>query len=197
MKHTIEHDINDLEAIEMEYFDTVAHRAVAVQDFRDTQVALKKAARDAKNALKAEIDARKALEKAQERVGKTKQSVDGLTKAFAKIQAEEGKVTKQVETIAESMAKRQEKVRKALRRKELEVAEKRKRQAGEPVSYIKPQVEEEVPELVEEIDRLRKEERFLAAESDRQDEKIARILSRAAKLRARAEDGNPNSRAAP
>jgi hypothetical protein len=190
MKHTIEHDINDLEANEMEYFDMVADRTVAVEKFRYTQVALKQAVREAMTAVQSEIDARKALQMAQELVPEIKQSFSTLTKEFTSIQNEEVKVAKDVEAIAETMAKRQEKVREALLRKELELDDMRKKEAGESISYVTPTPEDDSPELLEEVERLRKEERSLAADSARREEKIARLLSRAAKLRARSDEGD-------
>jgi hypothetical protein len=61
MKHTIERDISDLEVIEHEYFEKLADQAETAEELKFTQVALKQAARDAKQAVQDKILARRAL----------------------------------------------------------------------------------------------------------------------------------------
>lgn len=186
MKHNIERDIKDLESVETEYFAKVANQADAAENLRFTQVALKQAARDAKQAVQDEIKARKALEEAQRRVAATKLNVNDLSKSFAKVQALEAKVTNEVEIVAELVAKRQEIVRTSLRKKELEIEKERRQREGEQIQNPPnlPLVEE--TGFIEVIDALREEEFLLQAEKDRLSEMVARLLSRSEKLKSRA-----------
>ena len=198
MKHTIEHEISELDVVETDYYDKLADQAEAVDKFRSTQVALKQAARDAKQAVQNESKAKKALEEAQKRAASTKVNVNDLAKAFTKIQLLEGKATQEVETIAEVVGKRQEKVRKALQRKRRETEIERRKEAGEPIGDLKNISDNEDVKAVAVIAKLRKEERILQKENTRRDDIVTGFLSRAAKLKASAEEmDNAKGRAPP
>jgi hypothetical protein len=185
MKHKIERDIKDLETVETEYYAKVANQVDVAENLRFTQVALKQAARDAKQAAQDEIKARKALEEAQRRVAATKLYVNELSKSFVKVQALEAKVANEVEIVADLVAKRQEIVRSSLRKKELEIEKERRKREGEPTQDAS-NVSNEDAGFIEAIDALRGEEFLLQTEKDRLSETVARLLSRSEKLKSRA-----------
>jgi hypothetical protein len=153
---------------------------------RFTQVALKQAARDAKQAVLDEIKARQILEEAQQRVAVTKLNVNDLSKSFAKVQAQEAKMTNEIEIFAELVAKRQEIVRKSLRKKELEIEKERRKQRGDPLDSISSVAVLEDAGFIEAIEALREDEALLQTESDRLSEMVSRLLSRAEKLKLRS-----------
>ena len=186
MKHNIERDIKDLESLETEYFAKVANQADAAENLRFTQVALKQAARDAKQAVLDEIKARKAWEEAQKRVTATKLNVNDLSKSFGKVQALEAKVTNEVEIVTELVARRREFVRTSLRKKELEIENERRRREGESTQNTPNVPILEETGLIEVIDALREEEFLLQTEKNRLSETVARLLSRSEKLKSRA-----------
>jgi chromosome segregation ATPase len=187
MKHTIERDIGDLEVVENEYFEKLADQTETAEKLRFTQVALKQAARDAKQAVQDEIMARRALEEAQKRLVTTKQNVNDLSKSFSKIQAIEAKVTSEVESVAESMTKRQESIRKALRKKNCELEGERQKQNGATKGALNDVDEVDNPEFIAEIEKFREQESVLQKENDRLEEMVSRLISRAEKLKKRAE----------
>lgn len=187
MKHTIERDITDLEVIENEYFEKLADQTDTAEKVRFTQVALKQAARDAKQAAQDEIIARRALEEAQKRLATTKLNVNDLSKSFSKIQAVEAKVNFEVESVAESMAKRQETIRKALRKKKREIEAERRKQNDIAKSAHNDVDEGDNPESIVAIEKFREQESVLQRENDRLEEMVARLISRAEKLKKRAE----------
>jgi chromosome segregation ATPase len=187
MKHTIERDISDLEVIENEYFEKLADQAETAEKLRFTQVALKQAARDAKQAVQDEILARRALEEAQKRLATTKLNVNDLSKSFSKIQFVEAKVNSEVEAVAEFMSKRQETIRKALRKKKREIEAERGKQIDKTKGAQNDVDDADNPELIVAIETFREQESVLQKENNRIEEMVARLISRAEKLKKRAE----------
>lgn len=193
LRKNAQRDIDELEETESMYYQKVAERTLAVDEFRTTQVALKQAAREAKAAVQQELAARKVLEEAEKRVTETNRNVSELTRRFTKIQAFEGKITKEVEAIATTMSKRQETVRKALLKKEYEVQLALRQQAGEPVDDLDPPEDnnnnvddENENNVLDELEALRKEEKYLAAEYARCSEKVDKLVERSDKMKGLA-----------
>ena len=186
MKHKIERDINDLESVETVYTAKLSDGADAAEKVRFTQVALKQAARDAKQAVLDEIKARKILEEAQQRVVATKLNVNDLSKSFAKVQAQEAKMANEVQIFAELVAKRQEIVRKSLRKKELEIEKEHRKRRGDPLDNVASIPVLEDAGSIKAIEVHREDEALLQTESDRLSEMVSRLLSRAEKLKLRA-----------
>jgi len=186
LRKSIEREIVDLEATEIDYFEKLADQSDAIERFKVTQVALKQAARDAKQAVQDELDARRALERAQKRVATTKQVVNELSKSFSKIQSLEEKATIEVETISDALRKRQEKVRMALRRKQLEIDNESRLRADKVDEEEVMDVEDDIA-FMDAIEKLRREETTLLKENERIETTISKLLSRSNTLKLRAE----------
>jgi hypothetical protein len=187
LRKYIEREILELEATEVDYYEKLADQSDAIERFKDTQVALKQAARDAKQAVQDELDARRALERAQKRVLTTKQAVNDLSKSFSKIQSLEEKATMEVESISDALRKRQEKVRIALRKKQLEIDnESRLRADKVDEEEVVIDAEEDLA-FMDAIEKLRREEANLIKENERIERTISKLLSRSNNLKLRAE----------
>jgi phage-related tail protein len=186
LRRSIEREIVELEAIENDYYEKLADQSDAIERFKVTQVALKQAARDAKQAVQDELDARRALERAQKRVSTTKQTVNELSKSFSKIQSLEEKATIEVDLISDALRKRQEKVRLALRKKQVEI-DNQSRLRGDKVDEEDMMDFEEDLAFMDAIEKLRREEGILLQENERIEMTISQLLSRSNKLKLRAE----------
>lgn len=193
LKHTIVYQIGKLEEVEAEYSFKSGRQQKSAQQFAQLTDSLRRAEHDAKIAVEEEVAARKALELAMTRTALAKQFMKNVSHLRQLEEMALQRTTTDVDRISPILARRQEKVRKALRAKEEAIKIKKARRRSERKILAKADDDEDfllssIQGLgLADLEELAKQEILLTTESTRLDELASRLLSRAAKLRARAD----------
>ena len=195
LKHTIVYQIGKLEEVEAEYSFKSGKQQKSAQQFAQLTDSLRRAEHDAKIAVEEEVAARKALELAMTRTAQTKQFMKNVSHLRQLEEMALQKTTTDVDRVSPILARRQEKVRKALRAKEEAIKSQKAKRRNERNFFAKADNDDNEDFLLSSIqglgladlEELAKQEILLMAEGKRLDELASRLLSRAAKLRARAD----------
>lgn len=177
-KHPVIHDINCLEEVENEYAEKLRDHTEAQQQLTEMKEALWKADLKAQAAMEAEKAARLALEEAQREVIATRQDLMNWNRSYSSAEWQHRKTSQEMEKVSLALERKQEKVRTALRRKEEEVLNVPASDDSETLDSLG----------LSDLERLRKEEGYLRAESKRLDDRAKRLRSRARKLKKRCEE---------
>jgi hypothetical protein len=175
MKSPVINEINCLADVER---DAAGKRQSQEDTEKNVEVmreALWKADARAKKAVEAEIAARRALEAAQREVIATRQGLMDWKNLYDSAESEHRKASQEAEKVSLKLARKQERVRTSLRRKEEEVLDIQERPTVDATLGLS------------DLERLRKEEEYLRAESTRLDERAKRMRSTARKLKRRSE----------
>jgi len=195
LKHTIVYQIGKLEEVETEYSFKSGKQQKSAQQFAQLTDSLRRAEHDAKIAVEEEVAARKALELAMTRAAQAKQFMKNMSHLRQLEEMALQKTTTDVDRVSPVLARRQEKVRKALRAKEEAIKSQKAKRRNERKFFAKADNDDDEDFRLSSIqglgladlEELAKQEILLMAESKRLDELASRLLSRAAKLRARAD----------
>lgn len=190
LKHTILHEVKQLQQVEAEYAIKAGQQENSTRLLTQKTDALQQAELEAQEAVQLESSARQALELAVKKVADTKQLVHDLKQARNAEEITHRKVTAEVHRITRPLAHRQEKVRNALRRKQDAVRLEKAKQQGIVIETDYEEKEGMMPSIqglgAADLEKLKREEILLKAECFRLDEQTSRLLSRAAKLRVLA-----------
>jgi hypothetical protein len=142
--------------------------------------ALWKADLKAQEAVRAEEAARRALEEAQRQVIATRKELMDWNRNYADAECQHRKTTQEMEKVSLALERKQERVRTALRRKEEEVLDVFVTSNNETLDAQGLGLSD--------LERLRKEEGYLRAESNRLDDRAKKLRSTARKLKRRCEE---------
>lgn len=179
-KHPLINHINCLEEIENEYADKLGEQTEAQRRLTEMKEALWKADLKAQEAVRAEEAARRALEEAQRQVIATRKELMDWNRNYADAECQHRKTTQEMEKVSLALERKQERVRTALRRKEEEVLDVFVTSNNETLDAQGLGLSD--------LERLRKEEGYLRAESNRLDDRAKRLRSTARKLKRRCEE---------
>lgn len=177
MKHPVIHDINCLGEAEQAYDEMMEREARAHNQREEMREALWKADVEAKKAIEAELAARAAFDEAQRKVIAARHEVMEWNRQYTAAQTQEKRTTDEVERAALRLERKQERVRMALRRKEEELLDLNVHHSETSLDMLG----------WADLERLRKEEAYLRAESNRLDDRAKQLRSRSRKLKRRAE----------
>ena len=131
---------------------------------------------NAKKALDDEFKARQALEEAVLMVEKTQLELKEAQKRVKEVHTVTKKTNNDSGKFTQSLEKRRERVKMALQQKQKSILEQN------PSSTINEQEQEQKTKSMAELSAMRKQEKYLLAESTKMEEKARRLLSRAEKL---------------
>ena len=173
MKQPLIRDINCLQEAEKDFDDKLQAQLQAEKQVEQTREALWKADTKARGAVEKEMEARRALEEAQREVIATRQALLDWKNIYEKAENQHRKATHDVDKVSLTLMRKQERVRTALRRKEEEVLDLHESASLDTLG-------------ISDLERLRKEEEYLRAESTRLDDRVKRLRSRARKLKRRS-----------
>jgi hypothetical protein len=168
---SIDKDIMQLEQAEKSFQDKLAHYEETDREWHNL-LYLNEAAKAALSDRKEqEIDARKALERAQQMVTQAKAHLVTTSNALKGVEQRVRRNSFEMDRVTSSLAKKQERVRVTLRKK-VNVENK-----GLRVDYL----------TAEDVEALRQKENRLSGETKQVSMMVARLQSRAQKLKVRAE----------
>jgi hypothetical protein len=179
-KNPVINEIKCLEEVEKDVAYKHQSQADTEKNLKVMREALWKADTKAKKAVETEIAARRALEEAQREVIATRQGLMDWKNLYDSAENEHRKTAQEFEKVSLKLARKQERVRTALRRKEEEVLEIQERPSLDTTLGLS------------DLERLRNEEEYLRAESNRLDERAKRMRSTARMLKRRSEQLQQN-----
>lgn len=171
MRNTIEQEIDSLRETEERFTEKLEFYEETDRKWNDVlteQEAAKQALSEKKSY---EIEARKAFDRAQQDVAQAKDELVRASNDLREVEQQARKSSQEVDRINGQLSRKQERVRNALRKK----TEMMK--GGVQVQYLSE----------EEFEMLRRRENQLVGESRQIADMVARLQSRAEKLKSRAE----------
>ena len=135
-------------------------------------------------AEKEQEEARRAFEQAQQRVIDSQEALDKISREYVHVESLAKKTSYEIERRSLAVENHSEKVRRALRQKEQAVL---KHQGRQEDAIADSTTEEENAQRLQVLNELREQERQIAEESSSLEAKATQLLSRAKKLKERAE----------
>ncbi|GKY95899.1 hypothetical protein MPSEU_000550500 [Mayamaea pseudoterrestris] len=185
LRNTVKDEIESLKKAENEYVESQQADSVAQAAYQKTlqqQVTLQM---ELKRAKVAEANARLALERALAQVAVTKASLNKVADALCFAKTELETTSSRMERRSHFLATQSERVRRHLVRKEKTEV----RGAADILSDVSNHMDhDDSDKYLQEIERLRNEERTLAAEYEQLEATAARYTSRANVLTQRAQE---------
>lgn len=170
-KTSIEKEIQSLRDTETQFTQKLESYTEIDREWNEWLTRQEEAKKDLTEKKKKEIEARRALDNAQEMVVKAKDGMANVSNALRGVEQEVRRSAQEMDRVSSTLTRKQERVRNALRRKtEL-------MKGGIQVQYITEQ----------EVILLRRKETQLLGESKQIATMVARLQSRADKLKNRAD----------
>lgn len=181
LRNTVQDEIENLQKAENEFLESQEADKAAQAEYQRVFQQQVKLQLDLKQAKAAEAEARLALQRAIEQVAETKASLGRVADSMSFAKAEVEASSTKMERKSHFLLTQSERVRRHLVRKEKTVHEMRGTEIQTEAAA------DDSKNALQEIERLKDEERMLASKHDQLEATCARLLSRASVLKERAQ----------